>query len=284
MSDNRPEVVRTVAAMRHRVGGWRRAGGSVGVVPTMGALHDGHLALVRRARAECDRVIVTIFVNPTQFGENEDLTSYPRQEASDLAKLTELETDLVFAPDAAEMYPGGFATKVNVEGISEGLCGGGRPTHFSGVATVVSKLFIQAGADRAYFGEKDYQQLQIVRRMARDLDIPIEIIGVETVREADGLAMSSRNAHLTPDQRRVAASLYRVMRAVAARLAAGDPTVAAVAEGRAELEGAAFDRVEYLELCDAETLAPVTTLARSARLFVAAYLGQTRLIDNIPVS
>ncbi len=285
MSDSRPEVVRTVAALRARVAGWRQAGASVGLVPTMGALHDGHLALVRRSLAECDRTIVTIFVNPTQFGPDEDLDTYPRTEAEDLRKLAALGVDLAFVPAVEEMYPEGFATRVSVAGLTEGLCGAGRPVHFTGVATVVTKLFNQAQADRAYFGEKDYQQLLVVRRMVRDLDIPIEIVAVTTVRDADGLALSSRNAYLSPGQRAAAPALNRVLREVARRVAAGEPSAAAIEWGRAELLAAGFDRIDYLEVCDAFTLEPVERFApnRPARAFAAAFLGETRLIDNVPV-
>ncbi|MBC8451787.1 MAG: pantoate--beta-alanine ligase, partial [Rhodospirillaceae bacterium] len=231
MTRESPIVARSVAAMRKEVEEWRRAGDVVGVVPTMGALHDGHLALVRAAKSECDRVIATIFVNPAQFAANEDLDAYPRGEVEDLAKLRELKTDLAFMPDAGEMYPDGFVTKVRVEGITEILCGLGRPVHFGGVATVVSKLFNQSQADRAYFGEKDYQQFLVVRRMARDLDIPIEVVPVPTVREADGLAMSSLNVYLSDEQRAKAPALYRVIRDVAARVADGASAAAAIAWG-----------------------------------------------------
>lgn len=283
MTDVKPIVARSVAAMRKEVDRWKRNHESVGVVPTMGALHDGHLALVRAAKAECDRVITTIFINPTQFAANEDLDAYPRGEAEDLAKLRELDTDLVFMPAAEEMYPEGFATKVAVEGITEILCGLGRPVHFGGVATVVSKLFIQSAADRAYFGEKDYQQFLVVRRMARDLDIPIDVVPVATVREADGLAMSSRNVYLTAEQRAVAPDLYRVIRDVAAKIADGMEPGAAVDWGRSELATCGFDSLEYLEALDAETLQSIEDPARPARVFVAAHLGPTRLIDNVPV-
>jgi pantoate--beta-alanine ligase len=283
MTNESPIVARSVAAMRKEVEEWRRTGDVVGVVPTMGALHDGHLALVQAAKSECDRVIATIFVNPAQFAANEDLDAYPRGEAADLAKLRELKTDLAFMPDAGEMYPNGFVTKVGVEGITEILCGLGRPVHFGGVATVVSKLFNQSQADRAYFGEKDYQQFLVVRRMARDLDIPIEVVSVPTVREADGLAMSSRNVYLSDGQRAKAPALYRVIRDVAARVANGTSTAVAIAWGYKELETCGFDRIEYLEVLEAEMLGPIDFPRKPARVFVAAYLSSIRLIDNVAV-
>lgn len=283
MTNESPIVARSVAAMRKEVEEWRRAGDVVGVVPTMGALHDGHLALVQAAKSECDRVIATIFVNPAQFAANEDLDAYPRGEAADLAKLQELQTDMAFMPDADEMYPDGFATKVWVEGITEILCGLGRPLHFGGVATVVSKLFHQSQADRAYFGEKDYQQFLVVRRMARDLDIPIDVVPVPTVREADGLAMSSRNVYLSIEQRAAAPALYRVIRDVAARVTNGTSAEAAVAWGLEELATCGFDSIEYLEVLEAEMLGPIDFPNKPGRVFVAAHLGSTRLIDNVTV-
>lgn len=284
MTETNPIIARTVAAMRTAVADWKRQGQSVGVVPTMGALHDGHLALVRAAKAGCDRVIATIFVNPTQFAANEDLDSYPRGEAADLAKLAALDVDLAFLPHVDEMYPDGFSTSVRVANLTEILCGKGRPVHFGGVATVVSKLFIQSQADRAYFGEKDFQQFLVVRRMARDLDIPIEVVPVETVREPDGVAMSSRNVYLSEAQRAAAPALHRTISDVAGRIAEGAPAEEAVAWGLSVLEGAGFDRVEYLEARDAETLEPITGRDRPARVFVAAHLGSTRLIDNVAVT
>lgn len=283
MTSKMPIVARSVAAMRHDVERWKKNGETVGVVPTMGALHDGHLSLVRTALAECDRVIVTIFVNPTQFGENEDLDAYPRGEAKDLEKLSELKADMAFLPDASEMYPDGFATSVRVAGLTEIMCGSGRPVHFGGVATVVSKLFNQSRADRAYFGEKDYQQFLVVSRMARDLDIPIEVVPVPTVREPDGLAMSSRNVYLSPEHRAKAPALHRVLSALAGRVAGGEGTTAAIAWGMDELEKAGFERIEYLEVRDAATLDPVEDNNRPARAFVAVHLGETRLIDNVAV-
>ena len=283
MSETGPIVARTVAAMRGHVSLWKAEDDLVAVVPTMGALHDGHIALVRAAQRDCRRVIVTIFVNPTQFAVEEDLDAYPRGEAADLARLQALGVDLAFLPSGDQMYPDGFATNVRVEGLTEVLCGLGRPAHFGGVATVVSKLFNQSQADRAYFGEKDYQQFLVVRRMARDLDIPIEVLPVPTVREPDGLAMSSRNVYLSKAQRAVAPVLYKVLSGIATRMTQGEIASAAITWGRAALDSAGFDRIEYLEVRNAETLAPIDGAARNARVFVAAHMGETRLIDNVAV-
>tara|TARA_B100000459_G_scaffold146057_1_gene111498 strand:- start:341 stop:1150 length:810 start_codon:yes stop_codon:yes gene_type:complete len=269
--------------MREHVALWKAEGNLVAVVPTMGALHDGHLALVKAAQRDCRRVIVTIFVNPTQFAAEEDLDAYPRGEAADLAKLQALGADLAFLPGVDQMYPDGFATNVRVEGLTEVLCGLERPVHFGGVATVVSKLFNQSKADRAYFGEKDYQQFLVVRRMVRDLDIPIEVVPVPTVRESDGLAMSSRNVYLSKEQRAVAPALYKVLSGMATRMAQGETASAAITWGRAALDSAGFDRIEYLEVRDAETLAPIDGATRNARVFVATHMGETRLIDNLAV-
>jgi pantoate--beta-alanine ligase len=250
----------------------------------MGALHDGHLALVRAAQAECDRVVASIFVNPKQFAPNEDLAAYPRREAADLAMLRAAGVALVFMPAVAEIYPPGFATTVRVAGLTDCLCGAQREGHFDGVATVVTKLLLQSLPGAAYFGEKDYQQLLVVRRLVRDLDIPVQIAGVPTVREADGLALSSRNAYLTPEERRIAPALARVLRRIVAALSADPDAVAReTARGSADLEQAGF-AVEYLEIREADTLVPVTaTVTAAARIFVAVHLGRTRLIDNIPI-
>ncbi len=276
-------TIRGVADLRARVGGWRAAGESVGVVPTMGALHAGHMALVGRARAECDRVIVTLFVNPKQFNRADDLAAYPRDEAADGAKLAAGGTDVLFAPEVTEMYPGGFATGVAVDGLTESMEGVHRPGHFGGVATVVAKLFLQSQADRAYFGEKDFQQLLVVRRMAADLDIPIEVVAVETVREPDGLAMASRNVHLSAEERAVAPVLYREQMRLAEEAAAGADCGAAAEAAVQRLKDAGFGPIDYLEVRDAETLEAVDRVGRPARIFVAATLGRTRLIDNLAV-
>jgi pantoate--beta-alanine ligase len=263
---------------------WRKAGERIGLVPTMGALHAGHLALVQAGRGDCDRVVATIFVNPKQFAPTEDLGAYPRREAADLDMLRSSGADLAFIPAGDEIYPPGFSTLVRVRGLSEGLCGAHRAGHFDGVATVVTKLLIQSLPDIAYFGEKDYQQLLVIRRLARDLDLPVRIAGVPIVREPDGLALSSRNVYLSSEERRVAPALARVLRAVAAALAREPTAIVGATEcGRGELTRAGFN-VEYLEIRDAETLAPVTDIVTApSRALAAAYLGRTRLIDNIPL-
>jgi pantoate--beta-alanine ligase len=276
-------VVRTVAALRRRVDAWRRAGESVALVPTMGALHAGHLALVGRGRALARRAVASIFVNPTQFAPQEDFSRYPRDEAGDAAKLAEAQCDLLYAPDVAEMYPHGFATTITAGTVAEGLCGRFRPGHFAGVATVVAKLLLQSGADIACFGEKDYQQLQVIRRVARDLDIPVRIEGVATVREPDGLALSSRNRYLSPAERAVAPALQRMLVASVRRIAEGADIAETLAAGRGALGEAGFTRIDYLEACDAETLAPLARADRPGRLLAAAWLGRTRLIDNLPL-
>jgi pantoate--beta-alanine ligase len=277
------EIVRTVADLRAQMAQYRRSGASVGLVPTMGALHDGHLTLVRSAKLDNARVIVTIFVNPKQFGPTEDLSRYPRDEAADVALLKEVGTDLLFAPDLGEMYPEGFSTSVSVGGISQHLEGASRPQFFNGVATVVSKLLLQAVPDRAYFGEKDFQQLQVVRRMVRDLNIPVAIVAVPTIREADGLAMSSRNRYLSPAQRKMASALPQIMHDTVTELRSGLVAAPIIANAKGRLHKAGFDRVDYLELCDESTLQPIPVARASSRLFVAAYVGATRLIDNWPV-
>jgi pantoate--beta-alanine ligase len=282
----RPAVVTTVSGLRQQVRAWRDAGGMTGFVPTMGALHEGHMTLVRAARAECRHVVASIFVNPTQFGPREDFDAYPRQEARDLDMLGAASVDTVFMPTVAEMYPDGFATSVSVSGLTECLCGKSRPEHFRGVATVVTKLLLQCLPDAAFFGEKDFQQLQVIRRLVRDLDIPVGIRGVATVREDDGVAMSSRNGYLTPDQRARAPALIRILRHVAELIGKGVAAAEASAEGRRMLEEAGFDRIDYLEVREEESLAPVEGQpdpSRPARVFGAVYLGQTRLIDNWPV-
>ena len=278
-------VCRTIAELRERIAEWRRADETVGLVPTMGALHDGHLQLVRRARADCRRTVVTLFVNPTQFGPHEDLAAYPRDEAGDRDKLALVGVDLLFVPDVAEMYPPGFATTVSVGGLTEHLCGPHRPGHFAGVATIVAKLLLQALPDAAYFGEKDFQQLQVIRRLTRDLDIPTRIVGVPTVRDANGLALSSRNRYLSSSERAMAIALPRTLETMARRLAAAPAEVAdAVAWGRDQLQGAGFSKIDYVEVCEAETLQPVTEVKGACRVFAAAWIGRTRLIDNMPIN
>ncbi|MGE3627025.1 MAG: pantoate--beta-alanine ligase, partial [Hyphomicrobiales bacterium] len=266
-----------------QVANWRNAGESIALVPTMGAQHEGHLSLVRTAGRKADRVIVSIFVNPAQFAPTEDFGSYPRQEKSDLDKLAPFGVDLVFAPNRDEVYPPDFSTGVSVGGLTECLCGVSRPHFFGGVATVVSKLLNQAQPDIAIFGEKDYQQLLVIRRMARDLDIPVKILGGAIVRENDGLALSSRNAYLSAAERARAPLLNRNLRQVAGALAAGGDQKKAVAAAKDALADAGF-RLDYLEVRHAGTLDEVDGSRESpARVFGAAFLGKTRLIDNVPV-
>jgi pantoate--beta-alanine ligase len=250
----------------------------------MGALHEGHLSLVRAALANTDRVIVTLFVNPKQFNNAGDLAAYPRTEKEDAAKLAPLGAHMLYAPDGAEMYPNGFSTTVSVSGVSEGLCGAFRPGHFDGVATVVTKLLLQTGADLAFFGEKDFQQLHVVRRLTRDLDIPTQIIACPTVREADGLALSSRNVRLSADDRRNAPKLAEALFAAAGRLAEGTPVAEVLPNARDAILAAGYQEVEYLELRGEDDLAPLSGLDRPARLLVAAWIGGVRLIDNLPVA
>ncbi|MEX6725737.1 pantoate--beta-alanine ligase [Parapedomonas caeni] len=277
-------IVRTPEALTEQVDAWRRAGKRIALVPTMGALHEGHLSLVRLARAHADVVVASVFVNPKQFGPTEDLDRYPRQEARDAELLASVGCDLLFAPTVEAMYPQGFATTVSVTGVSEGLCGGARPGHFDGVATVVAKLLIAARPHVAVFGEKDYQQLQVIRRLNADLNIGVDILGAPIVREADGLAMSSRNAYLSTTDRAIAACLPQVMAAVRDRLEAGAPVADALAAGTAALLAAGVSSVDYLELRDARSLAPLEQLSGAARLLVAARVGATRLIDNMAVT
>ncbi len=276
-------TVRSVADLSTWVASRRDQGESIALVPTMGALHEGHGALMSAARKAADRVIVSLFVNPTQFGPGEDFAAYPRDEAADRAFLESAAVDLLYAPDDAEMYAQGFATSISVAGLADVLCGARRPGHFDGVVTVVAKLLSQATPDSAFFGEKDYQQLCVIRRMVRDLDIPVEIKGVPTVRYSDGLAISSRNAYLSADQRAVAPALYATIKDVARGIAAGDDVARACADGRDAIVQAGFAEVDYLECADAETLAPVTSPGRPARVLAAAHLGRARLIDNVPV-
>ena len=278
-----PTIARTVAELRAHTRAWRAAGQVIGVVPTMGALHDGHLSLARAARAECDRVITTIFINPMQFNNPDDLLKYPRTEAADAALLATVPVDLIFAPTREEVYPEGFKTTVSVAGVSEPLEGRMRPGHFDGVATVVSKLFGMTMADRGYFGQKDWQQLQVVLRLVRDLNMPVQIVGCETIREADGLAMSSRNVRLTPEGRAKAGGLYTAITAAAEDIRAGQSDRMAIREAAEAIRAAGFERVEYIELRDAATLMPSDDPASPRRMLAACWLDGVRLIDNIPV-
>jgi pantoate--beta-alanine ligase len=281
---DRPALVGDVTALREVMARWRNDGARIALVPTMGALHAGHISLIERARHEADRVVVSIFVNPTQFSPSEDFSKYPRTFDADLAKLDAAHADLCFAPDVAGMYPEGFATTILVDGVAKAdLEDHFRPTHFTGVATVVAKLLIQAQADVAMFGEKDYQQLLVVRRMAADLDIPTRIVGAPTLREPDGLAMSSRNVYLSRDERVRAAALYRALQEAAARIKAGDRIGDAMRAATETIVGAGFD-IDYLEARHAATLARVASSDEGPiRLLAAARLGATRLIDNIAV-
>jgi len=277
-------IARSVAALRAQIALWRKQGLTLGLIPTMGALHEGHLTLVRRALKDGDRAVATIFVNPKQFSPTEDFAAYPRTADSDAAKLAQAGAQLLFMPGVAEMYPEGHATTVNVGGtITQGLCAPFRPGHFEGVATVVIKLLLQSLPDRAYFGEKDWQQLQVIKRFARDLDVPVSIEGVPTVREADGLAMSSRNAYMTPAERQAAAVVPRAMAEAAKAIAGGAPVAGALDAAKAALTSAGFTGIDYVAYADGETLAPLERFAPGGRLFLAAWLGRTRLIDNIGV-
>ena len=278
------QIIRELEALRAALAELRAGGGTIAFVPTMGALHAGHMALVEEGRRRARHLVASIFVNPTQFGAGEDLARYPRREASDAKMLEEAGADIIWAPEAATMYPEGHSTSIRVAGVSEGLCGAARPGHFDGVATVVAKLFAQVQPDVAVFGDKDYQQLAVIRRLVRDLDLPVEIVGVPTQRDADGLALSSRNLYLTDEERRAARALPRALGEAAAAIADGKPAAEAIAKAREALAKAGFDPIDYVELRDAETLAPVDTLERPARLLAAAWLGGTRLIDNLPVT
>lgn len=277
------ETIRSVAALRERVTAWHLERLSVGMVPTMGALHAGHRSLVEAALRQCDRVVVTLFVNPAQFAPSEDFASYPRDEDTDRTMLAALGVQLLFAPAREEMYPPGYDARVEIGGPSAGLESDFRPHFFAGVATIVAKLLIAGLPDRAFFGEKDYQQLLVVKKLVRDLNIPTEIVGCPTVRERDGLALSSRNAYLDPDERARAPKLHAMLRALSGRMRRSAAPQGDLDEARRALERAGFN-VDYLEARNAETLAPVSDWkSEPIRLLVAARLGRTRLIDNIAV-
>jgi len=277
-------IEKRIAGVRAFVQAARRTGKSVGLVPTMGALHEGHAALIRRSCGDNDATVVSVFVNPTQFGPQEDLASYPRDLESDGLLAQRLGVDLVFAPEVAEMYPAGASTVVTVGGVSEGLCGAQRPGHFQGVATVVCKLLNIVQPDRAYFGEKDYQQLQVLRRMVRDLDLPADVVPVPTVREADGLALSSRNVYLSPDERGLAPRLYQALQTGARVVAAGGTGAEGVAAARAALQAEPAFRIQYLVAVDPQTLCDRSHEGKPLVLAAAAHLGRTRLIDNITIN
>jgi pantoate--beta-alanine ligase len=277
-------IHQTPSDLRRWCAARRRLGETIGLVPTMGALHDGHLALVTALHAVVDRVVVSIFVNPTQFAPGEDFSRYPRTEAEDLAKLQSVGVDVAYMPTPADMYPAGFTTEISVGGpLTEGLDAVARPGHFTGVATVVAKLLLQAMPDVAAFGEKDYQQLQIIRRMAQDLDLPIEILPVKTVRDAHGLALSSRNAYLTDDERQTARQLNTILARAAAALRAGVRGPEACAKAAQSLLAAGFTSVEYVAFADPDSLAPLDLFEGRGRILAAARIGKTRLIDNMAV-
>lgn len=278
------QIIRDLTTLHAALDALRKDGGSVAMVPTMGALHDGHMSLIHEAARRADHVVASIFVNPTQFGPNEDLSAYPRQEEADAALLSAAGVAILWAPTVTEMYPEGFATSIHVAGVSEGLCGGARPGHFDGVATVVAKLFGQVRPDIALFGEKDYQQLAVIRRLVADLNLRVEIVGVPTARAPDGLALSSRNAYLNAEERAAAVALPRALEAAAAAIRGGQPVATALADAKTALGAAGFSRIDYVALCDAASLAPLESLDRPARLLSAALMGKTRLIDNIAVN
>lgn len=276
-------LARTIKDMRDQVAIWRAAGERIGLVPTMGALHEGHLSLIDVARASgATKIIVSIFVNPTQFGPGEDFDAYPRTEATDAEKLG-ARAGLIFAPNGAEMYPDGFGTTVSVSGVTNTLEGDARPTHFDGVATVVSKLLLAALPDCAVFGEKDYQQLLTISRMVTDLRIPVEILGGPILREPDGLAMSSRNVYLTESERKAAGQLNVILKATADAITKGADIKTATANAEKQLIELGFDRIDYLTVRDTKTLQPIEKLTEEARILVAAKIGQPRLLDNMPV-
>jgi pantoate--beta-alanine ligase len=277
------QIIRDPDALDEALAALREGGGTIAFVPTMGALHAGHMALVAEARRRADHVVASIFVNPTQFGPNEDLATYPRREATDAAMLENEGCALLWAPDLATMYPDGPAATVRAAAIGNELDGAARPGHFDGVATVVARLFAQIRPDIALFGEKDYQQLAVIRAMVRDLKLPVEIVAVPTQRDVDGLALSSRNAYLSEEERLAARILPRALGEAAQAMSGGAPVAEALERARARLADAGFDPIDYVELRDAETLAPLDRLDRPARLLAAAKLGRTRLIDNLPV-
>ena len=277
------QTVRQMSALAEAMGGWRAAKETIALVPTMGARHAGHLALVTEAKTRAERVVTTIFVNPLQFGANEDLGAYPRQEAADAALLEAGGCDLLWLPTAAELYPTGFATTVSVAGVSERWDGAARPGHFDGVATVVAKLFTAVEPDFAVFGEKDFQQLAVIRRMNADLGLGVEIFGIETVREGDGLALSSRNVYLNDDERRRAAVLPQALEQARAAVLGGEPVSLAIQAAKDRLDAAGFGTIDYVALVDAATLEPLDTPRGQMRLIAAARMGATRLIDNLRV-
>jgi len=277
------EVVRTIAELRQHTSRWRIAGQTIGLIPTMGALHNGHLSLIKLAQGKCDRVIATIFVNPRQFLPNEDFDEYPRNEESDIQKLIEMGVDLLFAPKASEMYQPDASTTVVISKLTDCLCATSRPGFFDGVGTVVTKLLIQALPDLAIFGEKDYQQLLVIKRLTRDLDIPVEIIGAPTIREADGLAVSSRNVYLSQTNRETASKVFEILKKTATAIALRNDVLAACKEARKELILAGLSEIDYFEARHSETLELIQNFENNGRLFAAVWLGSTRLIDNLEI-
>ncbi len=278
------KIIRTVNDLRKQIGKWRELGKSIALVPTMGALHEGHLSLVKLAEKKADKVVVSIFINPAQFGPNEDLARYPRDEAGDLKKLSTSGCELVWAPSIAEMYPEGYSTRVTPGSAAEGLESAFRPTHFGGVATVCCKLFSQVTPDVAIFGQKDYQQLCVLLQMVRDLNLPLKIVGAPTRREKDGLAMSSRNAYLAPNEREIAPRLYAALSELAERVAAGANIVSSISNAKLKIKSAGFQKIDYVEVRDAETLGIVEDKSdRPLRILAGVWLGKMRLIDNVGV-
>ena len=277
------QIIRDIAMLHRAVTALKQGGKSVALVPTMGALHDGHLSLVRMGRRVADHVIVSIFVNPTQFGPNEDFAAYPRDEARDAALLADEGVGVLWAPDVATVYPPGHSTHIEVDELGSDYCGAARPGHFDGVATIVAKLFNQARPDVAIFGEKDWQQLAIIRRMARDLDFGLDILGAPIARDTDGLALSSRNAYLSPQQRKAAVAFPKALKTAVAALANGGDMYETLAKAEAAIIAGGFDSVDYIALADPDSLERLDAFRAPARLLAAARIGKTRLIDNYPV-
>ena len=278
------DIVRTVAELRSHVSMWRREGLSVALVPTMGSLHAGHLSLMKVGKERSDRVVATIFVNPLQFAPNEDFETYPRREDSDIRKLVQEDIDLLFAPDVNEMYRPDATTTISVSGLTDCLCALSRPGFFDGVATVVTKLLLQALPDIAIFGEKDYQQLLVIKRLATDLDIPVEIIGAPTIREEDGLALSSRNVYLDTKSRSIAPSMYNILNQYASDISNGNDIKKSLQLAKQNMQKSVFEKIEYLDLRSSQTLQACNDIKRPSRLFAAAWLGSTRLIDNLAIT
>ncbi|WP_321390787.1 pantoate--beta-alanine ligase [Emcibacter sp.] len=285
MSSAPLKIVRTINDLREQVSNWKKEGLVIGLVPTMGALHHGHVSIIRQLQQECDRIVVSIFVNPMQFGPSEDLDKYPRQEKQDAEKLEEAGVELLYAPNIEEIYPPGFVTTVSVANLTEYLCGADRPGHFDGVTTVVTKLLLQCLPDVVIFGEKDFQQLTVLERLVTDLDIPVKVVAGKLVRDNDGLATSSRNVYLSPEERTIALQLNKTLAKIADDLEHRRTSIAAaVKQGTNHLLAAGFDEVQYLEVRDVDSLELVQHVGRPARVLVAAKIGKTRLIDNMPLN